>query len=240
MSLEALQSLSDRSLLFNALRQDQLAAAGESLGDYRWEADLAAGTLTFVSNEDPTRTIVCGAQLVASIAPRPRSLKWAWSLPDTVRDDASRELRTYGEQHGVWALTAEELPFPDDIGPDMNAWLVYLGHIVGASTVEITGRSPFYAADVGGTRAVLLLDAPIGPLTVATALTALPRILSEYTIPDPRTAVWDLARLAGWHLDWADAEFSAATVTDATGSATFHFDEHARISNIEARLGPQG
>ncbi|HZU94135.1 MAG TPA: hypothetical protein VFF85_10975, partial [Microbacterium sp.] len=104
-----------------------------------------------------------------------------------------------------------------------------------------TGRSPYYSAPIGGgTRAVFLLDAPIPALTVAAAVIALPRILSGLALADARTAVWDLARLAGWNLTWADENYSGASVADASGSATFRFDEQARITGFEGSLGAQG
>lgn len=65
-------------------------------------------------------------------------------------------------------------------------------------------------------------------------------MLSAAVLPDARTAVWDLARLAGWTLTWTDEAFSGATVSDATGTATFRFDEQARISGIESTLHNQG
>lgn len=240
MSVEALQSLADRSALFTALRQDQLLAATESLGEHHWDVDLDAGTLTFVSDADPSRTLVAGAHLVASIAPGPRSLMWSWALPQGDRSGMTTRMREYGEQYAISALTSPEVEFPTETGEDLQEWIAQFSHTIGSAAVEITGLSPYYSANVGGTRAVLLLDTPLTPLTVAAALTALPRILSALPLPDARTAVWDLARLAGWRLDWADAEFSGATVSDATGTATFRFDERARIANIEAKLGPQG
>ena len=100
-----------------------------------------------------------------------------------------------------------------------------------------------FAGDVGSPGTVLpghtggnILPA----LTVAAASIALPRILSGLALPDARTAVWDAARLAGWNLTWTDEAFSGATVADGTGTATFRFDEQARITNIESSLHPQG
>ncbi|WP_235201317.1 hypothetical protein [Microbacterium sp. CH12i] len=61
-----------------------------------------------------------------------------------------------------------------------------------------------------------------------------PRILSGLALTDARSSVWDAARLAGWTLEWTDEAFSGAVVTDASGSATFRFDEHARIVGIES------
>ncbi len=240
MSIEALQSLADRAALFTALRQDQLHSATDALGPHRWDVDLAAGTLTFTSDADDTRTLVARAHLVASVAPGPRSLMWAWALPQGDPSGVVTRMREYGEQHGVTALTAAEVPFPADTGDDLDAWVDRFSHAVGGAAVEITGLSPYYPANVNRTRAVLLLEGLVEPLTVAAALIALPRILSELSLTDARTSVWDLARLAGWRLDWADADFTGATVTDSTGSASFRFDEFARIAGVEAHLSPQG
>lgn len=238
MSFETLRALADRAALFTALRQDQLATATGSLGEHRWDADLATGTLTFTADHDPARTVDTVPHLLVSIAPAPRSLVWSWALPHGDPGGVTDALRAYGEQHGVPELTEGEVPFPDDTGDDLDGWIADIAHVIGGAAVEITGRSPYYSAPFGGgSRAVLLLDAPIPPLTVAAAVTALPRVLTELAPTDPRSSVWDLARLAGWRLEWVDDEFSAAEVSDATGSATFRFDEYARISGISGALG---
>jgi len=239
MTFAALQPLADRAALFSALRQESLSTALEPLGDNRWDADMAAGTLTFTSNADPTRQLVARAHLIATIAPGPRSLLWAWAHPQGDPAGIAAQLRDYGTAHGIAALSDTELPFPDDAPGDAE-WIAAAAHTVGAVAVELTGRAPYYVAPVGGgTSAVFLLDAPLPPLTVASAATVLPRILSGLALPDARTAVWDAARLAGWNLTWIDESFSGATVTDATGTATFRFDEQARITNIESSLHPQ-
>ncbi|MFJ2543216.1 DUF6882 domain-containing protein [Microbacterium sp. NPDC087589] len=239
MTFAALQPLADRAALFSALRQDSLAIALEDLGDNRWDADMAAGTLTFTSNSDDAHQLVTRAHLVATIAPGPRSLLWAWAHPQGDPGGVAAQLRDYGAQHGIAELSETELPFPEDADGDAE-WITRAAHTVGAVAVELTGRAPYYLAPVGGgTYAVFLLDAPLPPLTVASATTVLPRILSGLALSDARTAVWDAARLAGWNLTWADESFSGATVADATGTATFRFDEQARITNIESSLHPQ-
>ncbi|MGQ7310778.1 DUF6882 domain-containing protein [Microbacterium arabinogalactanolyticum] len=237
MTFETLRALADRAALFTALRQDQLMTATDALGEHRWDVDLAAGTFTFAATAQPDRTLVATAHLLASIAPGPRSLMWSWAMPQGDRSGITEKLRAYGAEHGIPELTQGEVAFPADTGEDIQAWVADLAHAIAGAAVEITGLSPYYSAPAGGARAVLLLDAPIEPLTVAAAVTALPRILSGLTLSDPRASVWDLGRLAGWRLEWADEAFSAATLTDATGSATFRFDEYARITGIEGSLG---
>ncbi|MFV9424688.1 DUF6882 domain-containing protein [Microbacterium sp. S1037] len=235
----ALQPLADRAAFFTALRQDDLGTAADALGPHRWDTDLAAGTLTFSALDDPNRTLVARAHLVASIAPGPRSVLWGWAHPNGGGDqNPAARLRAYGQEHGIAELSSPEAPFPADAAGDAD-WIAEASHVIAGVAVEVTGRSPYYSAPVGdaGTRAVLLLDAPLPPLTVAHAGVRMPRILSTTTPADPRSSVWDLARLAGWTLEWADGAFSAATVQDATGSMTFRFDEHARITAMESSLG---
>lgn len=236
MTFDTLRSLADRAALFTALRQDQLIATVDDLGEHRWSVDLDAGLFTFAAEADPSRTLQATPRLIASIAPGPKSLMWAWALPEQYDVDTAERLRAYGEQHGIAELTEGEVALGDDTPEDLTATIVDLAHSVGGAAAEITGLSPYYIANIGDTRAVMLLDAPLPPLSVAAAVTALPRVLAGVTMRDPRASVWDLARLAGWRLDWADDAFSAAVVSDATGTATFRFDEQARIAGIESTL----
>ena len=236
MTFAALQPLADRAALFTALRQDALSTAADALGEHRWDADMTAGTLTFTANDDPSRQLVARAHLIATIAPGPRSMLWAWAHPQGDAQGVAAQLHAYGAEHGIAELTSPEVPFPADASADED-WIAQAAHVVGGVAVELTGRAPYYSAPVGGgTRAVFLLDAPLPPLTVADAVIALPRLLPGLSLSDARTSVWDLARLANWTLTWTDEAFSGATVVDASGSATFRFDEQARIIGIESTL----
>ncbi|GEK87025.1 DUF6882 domain-containing protein [Microbacterium aerolatum] len=238
MTFAALQPLADRAALFASLRQDALTDAVDALGEHRWDADMAAGTLTFSATSDPSRTLVTRPHLVATIAPGPRSLLWAWAHPQGDPQGIAAQLRDYGAQYGLTELTQSELSFPEDAGDDLDAWIADAAHQIGTIAVEITGRSPYFAAPIGGgTRAVFLLDAPIPATTVAEAAAKLPRILSGLNLSDARSSVWDAARLAGWNMQWTDEEFTGATVSDDSGSVTFRFDEQARITGIEGSAG---
>ncbi|GAT72350.1 hypothetical protein MHM582_0823 [Microbacterium sp. HM58-2] len=239
MTFAALQPLADRAALFTALRQDQLLTAAEALGEHRWDADMTDGTIIFSANADASRRLVARAHLIATIAPAPRSLLWAWAHPHGDRSGIATRLRDYGAAHGIAELTVGELPFPADAAGDED-WIAAAAHQVGGAAVEITGGSPYYSAPVGGgTRAVFLLDAPLPPLTVSGSVASLPRILAGLDLSDARTSVWDLARLAGWNLTWTDEAYTGAIVADAGGQAAFRFDEQARITGIEGSLTPQ-
>src|SRR5690606_13936171 len=95
MTFPALQPLADRAALFVALRQEALTAAAERLGEHRWDADMTAGTLTFTSNANPEQQLVSAAHLVATIAPGPRSLLWAWAHPQGDPNGIAGQLRDY-------------------------------------------------------------------------------------------------------------------------------------------------
>lgn len=238
MTFAALESLADRAALFTALRQEALTTAVDQLGEHRWDADIAAGTLTFSSTADPERKLVTTPHLIATIAPGPRSLLWAWAHPQGDADGVAAQLRDYGTQYGITELSQPEIVFPEDTGADLDEWIAQAAHQIGAVAVEITGRSPYYSAPIdGGTRAIFVLDAPIAPLTVQDAVLAAPRLLAGLGLSDARSAVWDTARLAGWSMQWTDESFSGAVVTDYSGGATFRFDEHARVTGIEGSLG---
>lgn len=234
MSPADLAPLADRAALFSALRQEALL---EAIGGnaHRWDADLTAGTITFTPHATPEHPVVVRAHLIATLAPGPRSLRWAWANPSGGDTTLATQLRDAGAAVQNVALTTPELPFPSDIDGDIDDWIAQTAHTVAGAAVELTGRAPYFSAPVdGGTRAVFLLDAPLAPLTVAAAVAALPRVLENVTLTDPRTSLWNLARLAGWNLQWTDETFSGAVISDATASATVRFDELARITGIEA------
>jgi hypothetical protein len=238
-SFPTLRALADRASYFTALRQDALGQAAEDLGEHRWDVDLATGTFAFSSTTDPTRRFVCGAHFIASIAPGPRSVLWGWAHPAGGGDrGVAAQLRGYGQAHGIAELTSPEVPFPADAPGDAD-WIAQVSHEIAGAAIDITGRSAYYSAPSGesGTRAVLVLDAPLPALTVAEAMIRMPRIMSTTTPADPRGAVWNLARLAGWTMTWTDDAFSGAVVTDSSGSVTFGFDEQARVTSMKASLG---
>lgn len=237
MSIGKLQAIADRAALFCALRQDQLLEVTRELGDHRWDVDLAAGSFAFSSTAEPGDTVTATPHLLASIAPGPRSLMWSWALPQGDQTGITDALRAYGQENEIPELTSPEIHFPEDTGDDIQSWMLGFAHMLGRASVYITGRSPYFTGNVGSSRALLILDDPIPELTLASAFTRLPRILSETPIADHRTGIWEAARLASWQLDWVGEDFAAATITDDSGTASLEFDDHGRITGVQAKLG---
>src|SRR5690606_38274574 len=122
MTFAALQPLADRASFFAALRQDALTTAVDALGEHRWHADLAAGTLTFSATASPAQRIVPRPHLVATSAPGPRSLLWAWAHPQGDPQGIAAQLRDYGAQYEIAELSQAEVPSPDDAGTDLDEW----------------------------------------------------------------------------------------------------------------------
>ena len=239
MPFDALNQLRNHAVLFSALQQEALDELLSSLGEYGWGADTQEGVVTFTSKADPSRSIVAGAEVIASIAPGPRSMVWGWSIPQGRPDGFAAQLRAYGEQYGVAALTESEVPFPDETIDDLGGWVLEAAYQIGAVTTAVTGHSPYFAAPVGGgSRAVFLLtmNPPLAPLTIAKAIPTFPRLLSSFTIADPRGAVFGLAALAGWTLTWADEQYSAASLSDGKSTAVVSFDASGRITNISGQI----
>ncbi|MBK0422720.1 hypothetical protein JD292_11620 [Leucobacter sp. CSA2] len=236
MSFDQISALANRAALYSMLRQDQLVEATEALGDHRWDVDLAANEFTFQSNTDPEQKITAVPYLLASIAPGPRSLVWARALPQGDPSGITEVLAQYGRDYGIEGFAADEIQFPEDTGDDIQEWMAIFAHQLGRAATLVTGKSPYFTAGVGGSRILLLLDAPLPALTVSEATTRIPRLMSQAEIPDPRTGLWEAARLAGWKLEWTDDAFSGATISDETGNATFTFDENANITGITGEL----
>lgn len=228
----ALQPAIDRGMLLSLLQQDALVELTDTLGAHRWDVDMVAGTLTFTSEQDPSRSIVAGARLIASIAPAARSVLWAWAHPQSDPAGITAALRQHGETEGVAEFAQGELPLP--AGGETAEGIAALAHEIGQAASGVLGLGPYYSAPAeGGTRFVFLLDAPVPPLTLTTTIAKLPRMVSTGLLRDGRTSLWALATTQGWGFEWGDAHFGSATLSDGATAARVSFDEAARITGAQ-------
>lgn len=226
----ALKPFIESGQLLALLQQDALVEAGDELGEHRFDVDMAAGKLTFTG--DDGRTLECGAHLLASIAPGPRSILWGWAHPRG--DDVSLALRKAGEEHRLPELVAEELPFPDTFDPSEDD-IAHLAHQVGAAAVGILARGPYYSAPNGTSRVLFILDAPLPSLTLATAVAKAPRILASGLINNPRRAVEGLATMMKWSATPV-ADGKGIELGDGSSSATVMFDDNGRWTGMTGTL----
>lgn len=231
-----MQPLIDRGALHAALLQEVLADALEPLGEYRWEADMQERKLWFISQADENNRVTTDVELVASIAPGPRSVLWGWAHPAGSADGAASQLREIAVRDGIAELTADEVAFPDDFDAQNPDDIAALAHEIGILAVGGLGRGPYFSAAVGGgSRAVLLLSAPVAQITLNDAVIKLPRILATGLLRDARTSIWSLAVARGWDFAWAD-NFTQATVQDSAATAVFTFDDTGRVARIAGGL----
>ena len=142
MTFAALAPLRDYSCMHVVLQQEVFYDRLNVLGEYRWDADTFAGTVTFTSKADRSHRIVVDAELIASIAPGPRSLLWGWSTPQGRVDGCGAQLRMYGERYGIRELSESEVPFPEGLTGDLGDAVGAIAHQVGAVIATVTGCSP--------------------------------------------------------------------------------------------------
>jgi hypothetical protein len=214
----ALQELVDDAAFLSHEHQLHLA---DHHGDDAWGAEMAEGTFTFTSaTGEPT---TCRLQFLGTAAPGPGSWMWAWNNVNGFPDDVLRAAEKTRET-GLHEATAAELPLTDD-----------LPYRLALAAKAVTGSWTHYSAPVGGgTRAWLLLDADDLALP-APSVPRVVRVLSEgllsVTVVDHRRAVTSYATARG-----LETTEDGGTVMLALpdGGVTVRFDEHGRISGIEA------
>lgn len=243
MQFADLQAVSDQGSLYAFLSQRVLSDhVEERLGEYRYEIDMLEERLSFISAASGAR-IDTHVDLVASIAPGPRSVLWGWAHPQATGELAS-ELKAYGEAHSIPSLSAAEIPLPTSAtGEDLTKEIDDAAHIIGWVAVAVTGRAPYYSAPAGGgTRVVFLLsgyDFPALRLDVRVP-TSVMQALSLGTIHDHRAAMHWLAIRAGWQLSW-NADWSEAQLRDPENGngLTATFDSQARLANMQVHYHPE-
>lgn len=240
MTPTGIQSVADHGALFAMIGQRRLQERLEGeLGEFRWDADLADGRLWFSSVADPSRRVEARAQMVASIAPGPRSILWGWAHPQAVHKGAAERLHALGQQHGIADLTTPEVPFHTDAtGEELGNDVANLAHVIAAAAVEATGRTPYYSVPSGaGSRIVFLLEGvDLRPVDLALDGAGLTSALDSSPTTDQRASLLGLARHGGFPVreDAATVELS-----DPRGSRiTASWDPQGRLANLSLHLVP--
>lgn len=223
------------ALVGQRLLQERLDA---ELGEFRLDGNPSQGLLSFVSVADPARRVDTRMQLVASVAPGPRSLLWGWAHPQTTDSSVADRIRALGEQHGLPDLTTPEVPFTTDAtGDDLGADLKRLGHALAATAVEATGgRTPYYLAPLGGgSLFVTMLDGiELRPVDLAVDGAGVTSALMDCASTDHRAALLGFARHHGFLVRSAP-DGSQDEVTDGRSSLTASWED-GRLARLQMQL----
>ena len=125
------QKLLDASMAELQLKTEEHKSWGLGTFD-RWDIDQEVGNLVF-SNDDGT-TAVAAAQIIGSFNTDDNSWLWAWdnrTIVDELKVD-SRQLRDYGEKHGIEKLTERTWKGTEEDAWSMAALAVKLCNAQGA------------------------------------------------------------------------------------------------------------
>lgn len=223
--------LAARGEIVAILAQNALQELLKPLDPWRWEVDLLESRLSFVNESDDTKRRDTTIELIGSVAPGPRSTLWGWAHPQGSETGAAALIR----DSGAPGLDQPELAFSADYdGSDVENWIAEQAHRLGQAAVAVAGNRAYYSAPTGGgSRAVFLLDVDLPRVSVADFLGHVMTILSSGLL-DARTAIWFAAQTYGWNVEWTAEDYSAATMSDDSGSMKLTFDEAGRVTGLEA------
>ena len=206
----------------------QLILADALDGQGGWDADLAAGTLSFEGGD----SYACG--LLGSFGEAAGTWRWAWAndamqgLPDEVLA-AARTMQEIGNRQDVPELREPEFPADED-----------LCHRLAMVTVGETGAGAYYRGPYGGGAAYLVLREPLPrtePHTTARIIRVIGEGTSTFELPH-REAV--TAYLAAEGLSVEDGEQEGEIIATAEdGTVRLRFDGLGRIAEMKGMMAAQ-
>ncbi|SNC72284.1 hypothetical protein SAMN05445756_1791 [Kytococcus aerolatus] len=219
-----------------AQQQFDVLLAQEVGPDAQIGVDLEAGQIQFASEQGE---VVGDLHLVASVAPGPRSLLWAWANENFAEAPAARlshELREFGELHGTHQLTDAEIVL-DASDEELDDAVVTAAHDAGTLASKITGVRPYFVSDAGnGTWVVTLvsgLDLPVPALSDLPEL--LRSVLDEGVLTDHRRALHHLGIDGPWPATWA-ADGRRVRFDDGEQVVEVELDEDGWVREIHDDL----
>ncbi len=242
MHFPELATLVSQGAFYSIVRQELLSdLLDQRLGTYRWQVDMDGPTLSFLSEERPDTRLDLPAEMIASVAPGPRSMLWGWTHPQSA-GAASELVRAYGDEHGIEVLTQPEVPLRTEVTDEaLGDEVAQVVHEVGQAVVGILGRAPYYSAPAGGgTRVLFLVDGPELPRPrIDEALSRhLMSAAGSGATADHRTSFHWLAVHSGWELTW-DEQWTSAEIRDPENgnTATAAFTPEGLLSGVQLHLG---
>jgi hypothetical protein len=208
----------------------------EVIGEHSWEVDLEVPRFAFTGEHPVTATAM---HLLGSAAPGPRSWLWAWANPTGYRQEViwlSEQLRDFGKQYGIPQLSEPEVPFDDLPGSPTDP--AQVASLMMEAAKAVSKRWTGYQGSVGGgTRVGMLIEhptfvlpAPEGPRVAR----VLQQGLMELRFNEHRRGFRAYALNRGLRLQENETQLF---VEGPAFTATVHFDEHHRVSNMNFKMG---
>ena len=200
----------------------------------RWNADLAAGEVSF---ESGGTTRVMKAQVLGSAAPGPQSWLWSWANSSISQDATSvaQQLRSYGEQHGVSEFVSAELP----LGGRGDGDELWKRIAIAAGAMYPEWRTYFPAPIGGGSIAPLLVrhsDLELPTLEIPRLIRVLTQGLQYVEIANASRAISAYAAARDIPILW---EANVGTLTLPDGHVMVTLDPtRTHVMNIHGSAGP--
>lgn len=228
-----MQGLFDEYAALALSRQRDL---GAKIGDWSWDFDMDAGTMTF---KKPGflgfggKVIVTQCQVLGSESATSETWLWSWAntqagLPPSLLR-AAEAMRARGEAEGIPELTERALPLAE-----------WDGHSIAMIASGMRNCAGYYRGPYpGGALFVLLtgpeLESPPGGGADTALLrfsTVLPEAIGSLPIHDHRLAARGLARGLGLRL----TEGPTWEVSSSEGKMTCSFDGEGRLTKLDGQL----
>jgi hypothetical protein len=200
---------------------------GSIVGNLEWTFDVPTGTLSFGNVHN------WNAEILGTESHQANTWLWAWAntgsnLPPALIQ-ASLQMKQLGEQQQIPELTEPQVPLTEKVN----------GHVLSMITSGVCDADAYYCGPYDGGAAFVLIKDPLFPHSTEPPLSqlvrAFPQAISAFAIPDHRLALTS-------YLDQFGIAYTidghTVAVTENGGTVmTATFDEHRRLTNLEAKLG---
>ena len=246
-----LHDVADRAAIYATFRQQ---LAGEAITDAvgverNFEVDGRAGRLSFVGAQSnpgevsvtqPPKRLDVRGELVATVDPQTRVLRWGWADPRG-GGQAAAAVRRLGERFRLPNLSAPEVPFaPERDSSRQSEEASDLAHLAGRIATEAVRDEGFYYSvptDAGTREVYWVTGLQIRDIDMPYVSEHLPRTGAQINSFDLRSGLLGLAEHLGWFITWADASGTSARLSDPSGQhLTVTFNAGGDITDVTANV----
>ena len=210
-------------LLHVAASFDKQVYLAESLGeDHTWELDMNARTITF---DDKLSFKV---QVLGTESYELKTWLWAWANESPIPDDmrhASRQLKAFGERHGVREFKHAEVTVSEEL----------TGYHFAVAATGIVEAQSFYRCDYSGGALYALIKDPTYRWHISDPLQRIlrifPQVVRRIQFTDHKTALANYLTFYGYKAVRGDGFVLAED--DSGPVLRAEFDENRRLTNLD-------